>query len=150
MFWNDQCVVLLYSLSVITSFNNGIGGCLIDQRHLYSENIHEPVELDQGVPAGDHGGSVQELGQTGHRSAAHLRQQEGVLQVGGEGVGEDILDEGTGGGEDEPVNLDVSPILGDQDDVCVLTCREVLEAQVGVLGTEKNGVGTGSGSWRQQ
>ena len=28
------------------------------------------------------------------------------------------------------MDFDVGSILGDQDDVCVLTCREVLEAQV--------------------
>ena len=48
------------------------------------------------------------------------RQQDGVLQAGGEGAGQHVPEEGAGGGEQEPVHLDLRREEWD-DDKIVLT-----------------------------
>ena len=121
MFWNDQGVILFSHVSVIPSIYKRSGGCFCYQRHLYSQDVHEPVELDKSISARDDRGPVQELGQAGHHSAAHPWQKEAVLEVGRECVGQNIPDEGAGCREDEAMDFDVSSILGDQDDIRVLT-----------------------------
>ena len=57
-------------------------------------------------------------------------QEDGVLKVGGEAVGQHLSEEGAGCCQDEPVYPHTLPLLGHQAHVRQLALGEVGEAQV--------------------